>query len=396
MKNYIFFFLFSATLITLRAQPVNNIRIDVANSMGGPVSQIFSNVKYIPLETHKMSLFGKIDKLILTKDKFFILDHGTDAILVFDTSGKYLRKMTMEKYVKTSNRQSMGIKDFTVNEGKGEIVVTHMNDFDHLYFFNLEGRFIYKLKRRNCQSLTNIDTEHYLYESTVTFRDSISKSSGNCMITNGDVSQILQYTLPRKQINGIQLGKSPITRLVGKNTVFYTRSYDYSIYKVDKGGAKQMYKFLFPLEYSLPTNFLDSTFTEDRYKYLSNNKKIIYSVSNFYSLNQMLLFHCNTNTPNDINSSLIYSKLSQNLFSLSKVYPDSTNHYLPVYNDYQGILAADSNSIYNSLPAYVLFENAHQVRSDDLKYNEPLKIFFKAKNLKSNPVIVKLELSKLL
>ncbi|MDR3095059.1 MAG: 6-bladed beta-propeller, partial [Bacteroidales bacterium] len=57
------------------------------------LSEIASDVTYIPLETSPECLIGRIDKIISFDDKYYILDRQTESILVFDSTGKYLFKI---------------------------------------------------------------------------------------------------------------------------------------------------------------------------------------------------------------------------------------------------------------------------------------------------------------
>ena len=54
------------------------IRIDPAHARSGTASQIFEEVNYIPLETTKESLFGKIDQLAVTEDYFIMQSQLTN------------------------------------------------------------------------------------------------------------------------------------------------------------------------------------------------------------------------------------------------------------------------------------------------------------------------------
>lgn len=81
-------------LKTARDHPVRKIMIDPENAMGGTAAKYFESVHYIPLETTKESLFGKIFKLQVTDQYYIILDQTTDAILFFNKDGSYHHKIT--------------------------------------------------------------------------------------------------------------------------------------------------------------------------------------------------------------------------------------------------------------------------------------------------------------
>ena len=44
------------------------LRINPEEAIGCPSSKLFADINYIPLETNKESLFGRIDQLYVTKE----------------------------------------------------------------------------------------------------------------------------------------------------------------------------------------------------------------------------------------------------------------------------------------------------------------------------------------
>src|SRR5690606_34741442 len=59
------------------------IRIDPATSMGGTVSDIFEEVRFIPLETTKESLFSRIGDMQVTDRYFIIYDHNGNNVVIY-------------------------------------------------------------------------------------------------------------------------------------------------------------------------------------------------------------------------------------------------------------------------------------------------------------------------
>lgn len=84
-------------------------------------SQLFTGLEYITLESTDQSLFGKIDKLIVYNDRFYILDK-TDMkkIFVFANDGKFIRKIG--RFGEGPGEYS-NIEDFTIDESTGNIIV---------------------------------------------------------------------------------------------------------------------------------------------------------------------------------------------------------------------------------------------------------------------------------
>lgn len=83
-------------VIPIDTSNVQILRIDPSNATGGNASEIFESIKYIPLQTTKESLFGKIGQLEITDQYFIILDQSTNSILFFNKDGTYHHKIKVE------------------------------------------------------------------------------------------------------------------------------------------------------------------------------------------------------------------------------------------------------------------------------------------------------------
>lgn len=84
--------------------------IDLDQKQELSMYELFSAMEIIPLETTKASVLGNpLRKIVVNKGLFYVLDYKQDAIVVFDSQGKYLRKI--DKY------------------GNGPEEYTHLYDF---------------------------------------------------------------------------------------------------------------------------------------------------------------------------------------------------------------------------------------------------------------------------
>ena len=63
---------------------VLKIRVNPQQAFGGPASEYFDTIEYIPLETTKESLFGYPGQLILTESTIVVADPDTRCILFFN------------------------------------------------------------------------------------------------------------------------------------------------------------------------------------------------------------------------------------------------------------------------------------------------------------------------
>jgi len=131
---------------------VVTLRIDPQSARGAAVSQIFDEVKFVPLETTKESLFGNIAELKIAGNKFLIYDYDTRAVLVFTNEGKYLTKIDAAKLqTEKADKEKAVTHGFTlVTEGNTEYIAVYTPN--NVQYFTLEGSFVKKVKNFNYYS----------------------------------------------------------------------------------------------------------------------------------------------------------------------------------------------------------------------------------------------------
>jgi hypothetical protein len=100
------------------------------------MSDIFSDIEYIPLESLERHLIGKVDQLIAYKDRFYIFDSQTESVFCFQQDGKFLFEI---------NRKGQGPGEYVDLDN---ISIDHDNSHLLLYcgfqilVYNLDGNYI--------------------------------------------------------------------------------------------------------------------------------------------------------------------------------------------------------------------------------------------------------------
>lgn len=364
------------------------LRIDPDGAMGGSSSQIFDSVTYIPLESSKESLFGRVDKLVVTDHFFFILDHNTDVIVVFRKDGRFYSKISMESLIHTPNREFLGIRDFTVNEATGTILVRHSEDLGSLYALDLHGKLKRRISDKVWWDFHCMDNNHYLMVSGGDIVDSARHIDGNCIITDTSTSVLEKSLLRHVELGyNLTLGEA-ITGGQGRS-VFYTRTFDYTAYRIDTQGIADTYRFIFPHSYSLPANFLDTAFMPKQRDYLEKNDAVT-GISGVYKIGENLLFCINRSQP-PVRSTFMYGLKTGILYNLDQVSLDSTNGFVPIseIDDFH-ILDADGTGFYTVVPAFEIGQYRDYAKDKHPVYSKEIQAFFLRNNKNSNPVIVRI------
>lgn len=165
-------------------------------------SQLYSDVKYIPLETTSASLIATITKMeILNDEKILIYDHKRNAAYLFGKNGKFLRQIGRQG---KGHNEYIQLGDVAYDRYNNQIILFDSAE-NILMFYDMEGNPLSSL-RLSCypSAFSVIDKEHLcLY---LNYSDDIGNNSTghNVMIIDregGICSKWLEYNRELQHFN---------------------------------------------------------------------------------------------------------------------------------------------------------------------------------------------------
>jgi hypothetical protein len=322
------------------------------------------------------------------------LDSKSDAIFIFHRDGKFSSKIEIQKAVKVSGVRRHGIHDFTVNEKDGSVIVSDNDEILSLFVFDFNGHLKKTVKKWSWGALGNIDEKTYLMETlTGDITDSIKGMSGNCLVVDSDLTSIKKYILNKVETSLAFSGRS-ITCVFNQDGAFYTRSFDYSVYNINRAGIFHKDCFIFPLAYTLPKNIIAATEDKQLLYICKENPKVISNLSDAYKIGNALFFSFHSIEKGGA-VPVVYNMKTENAYLLREIRTDSIFNFLPFYT-YDGfspapkILAGDTNSVYLSVPSYQLLQYYTYYRKDPhFHYGKKIENSLSSLNRLSNPVLVR-------
>jgi hypothetical protein len=403
---YLLFFLlltFSNSGYPQEEPAPTKIRINPDAARGGTVSQYINTVKFITFENSPQSMFGNIDQLEVTDQYYIILDNtDTHSILIFNRQGKFHAKIESRKI----NPQNPNIYSFSFEK---ETKLIKVNFYFNIYFFDLDGKIVMHKKNTANQyfgpevSLGAGMSGNYLYAPS---RPHPKEDSVDYELKTTADGRLLKKYLP--YLLNIKFDDSRGSQshmdfwpdaCTADSVAYYTRDYDYDIYKLTPYTFHAAYRFTFPLQLSLPPNFREDTlFNNKRQMFIKKNNQIIFKVVNFFKKTDNLFFK--VLSTNFSNFSYIYNMRSQNLICIDKIISDTSSYFLPVTDaeigglDFinHGIIHFDGENFYTSYSSLVLFKQMEATKNRHPQYPSSLLAYFNdKKNLKGNPVLVQLK-----
>ena len=381
----------------MAAQENLKIRINPDQANGGTVSEIFEEINYIPLETKKASIFGKIDQLYVTDSFFVILDHDINSILIFYKNGKFHGKIDGGSESRAFH--PLGIQAFFVDKDKREIKYK-LGEIRTLVF-NFEGE---KLREEN----TIRSNYFYIFPSNEivffyfdTNEKNIQDESYNELVwqRNGQIYQsALPFNIKSSSIatsDWVYKNNTPFYEGGNDTLVFYSRPFDYTIYQVSPKSFSEKYSFILPASFSLPVDFrTNKEYYGKRFSLLREKySNSVIAITNFNIVGETVCFSLFGLTFNK-NNTFFYNLVTSRLISLDHITPEKINSFLPIKGSFgfSGIHTTDGKYFYSSVSSYDMFNSKVVNSKMKLMYTEPLNTYFKKENEASNPVIIQLKM----
>jgi len=381
------------------------LRIDPSSARGTPASALFEEIKFIPLETTKESLFGSIGKFRVTEDNYVIHDYETKAVLIFSKTGKYIAKIDASKIKADPNdKNAQNFYGFELKTENDKTLI-QIGAGKSFIYFDLSGNLVRKVPRDHNEYGGNIKFSN----GTLVDRSYLEKKDKDSIYyqvsltkDKKKIAAYFPYTL-ESQRNDENWGASGIYDYDAPDELFYLKSYEYNIYKLTPEKLSLAYQIIFPAINSLPVDYAyNPIYRGKRSDYFRDHKKAFYSMDNTYLLGDNLYFKARNFEWNlDDKKAFIYNLKSDELISVSDIEPDSLSQFLPVtdasaYYDFssRGFHVFKQGYLYTSYSSLAMFTFKEQNDDKNRNYDPVLTAYFKTQNKKSNPVLIQLKPKK--
>ncbi|KQM66330.1 hypothetical protein ASE74_07920 [Pedobacter sp. Leaf216] len=383
------------------------LRIDPQTAHGAAVSQIFSEVEFIPLETTKESLFGSISQLKIMEDNYVIYDYDTKAILIFGKDGKYRAKINASNIEQDKNEKNKSEFYGFIPEQENNTSYIVVYAGVRIFYFDLKGKLVKKIMEKDYVNRHSSRDLKFASNGTIVRPDYLQKQGKDSTFyelgfinKNKDSVGYFPYSSKRYDNDEFWSSGSRYSQ-TAPDEILYLNYYSYDIYKARPSKLSLAYHIIFPAANSLPRDFNSNpVYVKKRGEFFKNNPKVFYGLSNTFLVGNNLYFKMhNFGWDRTMKKALIYNLKTSELTSIQDLEPDALSSFLPVtdasgsFYDFmnKGFQLYENGYFYTNYSSLAMFAFKEQSEGKTNKYPPALEAYFKTQNKKSNPVLIKLK-----
>lgn len=270
------------------------ISIDPGKVTISPISDFYSSIEIIPLETTNESIFGTSYKILLYNDKFYVLDLKQHAIFIFKSTGEYVSNTSCLRG--SGPEQYRSITDFDIHQDSGIIDILdpyaqRIMRYDENFCFKEVVKLPEKLLP--LRSFKAINEYVYLFYS----KSSNKKNSGVFLYNKREDKTVKQLlSLPEKVNDLITVERHPFMKFNGdvyftptfpNNEVYLFCEESLTLEKVlEYDFGKYTFKCDDLLENKPPTYYREFVSNNNnKYAFILNKKENINFLFTFFILN---------------------------------------------------------------------------------------------------------------
>lgn len=253
-------------------------------------SEVFSNMKFVPLESTEQSVFGEISKMYKTNDgDYIVFDVSSSIVLRFDKNGKFLNSIGNRGRGKG---EYVSLVDICYNHFSNEVVLWD-NPRHCLMFFDVDGHMKYTREidwylgameavNRDCVALYVPD---YSDEN-----DNKKQNAKKCVIVDNNGKTIKEYGFCDYDMSAFSEVFFKKLYMSNGKTLCYPEYSPY-IYKVTENGMKPEYLINFG-EHELPSTW--GKFDKDKFMAELNKESDYYYSFRFFESDEWYVLNtCN-------------------------------------------------------------------------------------------------------
>ncbi|RKE45282.1 6-bladed beta-propeller protein [Sphingobacterium detergens] len=359
-------------LIYAKDIPNEKIRIIPETTQGGTVSELLSDLEYIPLKRTNNKLLSDVYELESTAERIGILNRDGHFHL-YDIKGNLLKIINTVIGVEDKK----GILLFSRIKFNEKGVELLHGPFKARYDMN--GNFIDTISNRKDESknVTQIGTKKWTYYSPDLGNPQIKTTNA---LQLGDSIMVKYEKLDSVLISyGLHQPLSPNFN----NKAYASFDYNTKLFELDSNGISKVYQFIFPLKNTVNLDEVRKVKDYINYMHYYNaHREEIRTLDNVINYKNHLILQLKK--PN--NFWIALNLATKNVIGLTNILPDKSSDYLPFMDS--NILRSDGEYLFSFLSPQDIRIAISKSKEEFHPVSERLRMLEKS----NNPVFVRFKL----
>jgi len=359
-------------LIYAKDIPTEKIRIILETTQGGTVSELLSDLEYIPLKGTKNQILSDIYELDCTAERIGILNRDGYCHL-YDIEGNLLK--IINSVIGAKNRKGVLLFHRIKFNEKGFELLS--GPFKARY--DIDGNFIDTISNRNNEwdHATPIGAKKWTYYSP---RLSDPKIITTDALKLGD-SVIIKY----EKLDSVLISYGLHQPLTPNFSQKAYASFDYNtrLFELDSNGISKIYQFIFPLKNTVNLDEVSKVKDYmDYMHYYNAHREEVRALDNVLAYKNLLILQLKKSNNFWISLDLV----SKKVIGLTNIVPDKSSDYLQFMDS--NMLRSNGEYLFSFLSPQDIRIAINKSKEEFHPISEKLKTLEKS----NNPVFVRFKL----
>lgn len=328
------------TSISFAQERVEPLRIPLHQSRGANAEDLFLSVKYIPLESTKNAMIQEVDDFWATDNEVIVFDRRGKAILFFGSDGQFKHKIDKVPNCAPCNRADILFSSVFINKEKREIYAIYGTTMDNVTMgiFDFDGKFLGQKKEwytlEGMGFLGNsILMANYLFDEGKLDNIQFFHHNETIAISSFDPKLKADYTsFPNRISKSSYNGK-----------LYWSEPYENKIYSIDSNAHISETKLIFPLQYSLPNDFVKNNHGKINEVLKSTYPNAIFGITHIMEFKNYMILNLMSHIALNGLSSVLLNLDTGEVYDLNQVKPTALNSYMPISSAGNQSFFLDSN-----------------------------------------------------
>ena len=328
------------TFLSFAQELEETLRVPLHQSKGLNVGALFRSVEYIPLESTKNAMIQEVDGFWATDKEIIVFDRRGKAILFFGSDGQFKHKIDRVPNCAPCNRADILFYSVFINKEKRKVYAIYGTAIDNVTMgiFDFDGEFLGQ--KREWYTLegmgflgNSILMANYLFDE---------KNLNNMQFLHNDDTITLSLFDPK-----LKADYTSFPNRISKNSyngkLYWSEPYENKIYSVDSNAHISSRKLIFPLQYSLPSDFLTNNFGKINEVLKSTYPHAIFGITDIMEVKNYLVLNLMSHISLNGLSSVLLNLDTGEVYDLNQLKPGALNNYMPISSTSNQSFFLDSN-----------------------------------------------------